>query len=246
MRFHYDLTQAEEIYRDVPVYDAASMENGELVMLGTTADDSNADQGVSFITAYTGGAAEAVDALGTICEDFSTAADIDNTPVQDCKYLKCIVNPFAVYLAEYSQGTSDDVAVTTGSTGTTLTIGSLEDNWDAGWVYLIASSGSLRQNVACASGSLTMDSALTVTTSSRIIKIRPVNSRLTNLNTAATMLTSAAAVPDGISLHVVKNWMTHDGQILLPLRYANRGTDGLTNVKLYSDLAMLDHVYNNA
>lgn len=252
MEFLYDLAGGMPVVRDVPVYDAAAMANGELVMLGTTDPDSNADQGVAFITAYTGSNAEAIDALGPICEDFSTAGTIDNTPAEGSLYLKCIINPLQVMRCEYSQGTSDDIAVTTGGSSTTVTTTSLEDDIDAGWLFFQGASGGdainkLRFITASASGSCTVDSAITTTTNDTYIKILPQNHRATALNAAATMLTSAAAAGSGVALHVVDNEINSDGHSFQLLRKSSHeGLDGLSNTRIFAHLVMLDHVYNNA
>ncbi len=244
----YDLITGGDkcIYRDVPVYDSASMANGELIMLGTTDPDSNADQGVAFITAYTGANTEAIDALGIVCESYSTAATIDNKPAEGSLYLKAIVNPFMIYRAEYSQGTT--VTVTTGGSSTTVTVSSLEDDIDAGWLYFVGASGGsainkLRFLTAAASGSCTVDSAITTTTSDTFIKILPVNHRLTALTTDGINLKSQAAAGAGVSLHIIENYMVADGHSLSSLR-GIVGYNGLLNAKFYANIAMLDHVYN--
>jgi len=249
MRFHYDLSGAEPIVRDVPVYDAADMANGELVMLGASDPDSAADMGVAFVTAYASASAtEAVDALGIINEDFATAATIDNTPVQGSKYLKAIINPFAVYLAEYSQHADDDVAVTTGGVSTTVTVTNLEDDIDAGWLYFCLASGgaqgALRLITAAATGSCTIDSALTTTTSDAFVKILPVNHRLTSLNASAKALLSKAAAGSGTMIHILENYIEANGIPFKALRYADKGKNGLTGVRVYADIKLIDHVYN--
>ena len=93
-----------------------------------------------------------------------------------------------------------------------------------------------------------MDSALPSTdTGSTLIKVLPVNHRLTELNTAATKLLTGANAPSGVSLHVIENWITSDAHGLEPLRASKHdGLNSLSNVRLSSDLVMLDHVYNNA
>jgi len=129
MRFHYDFCNAEPIIRDVNVYDATGLVEGELLMLGNTSKDGGADDdGTAFQTAYEGGATDAVDALG-ICLETISCTVAPGSATEAGSYAKCQINPFAVYLAEYSQAAADDVAITTAWTGTTLTIGSLEDNW---------------------------------------------------------------------------------------------------------------------
>jgi hypothetical protein len=253
MQFHYDLTGAEPIVRDVPVYDAsttASFTKGEMLMLGTTEPDADADQNISFVTGYIASAAQCVDALGTILETVANAAALYNGASP--KYAKAIINPFAIYLCEYSQAASDDEAVTTGGVSTTVTIASFEDDTEGGWLYFplaaAGAKGKLRYvSENNGSGALTVDSAITTTTDDTVIKILPVNHRLTNLTADATKLLTQAAVGDNVSLHVLENYIESDGHGLQALKPAlHKGLNGLSNAKFYADIAMLDHVYNNA
>jgi hypothetical protein len=253
MQFHYDLTGAEPIVRDVPVYDAsttASFVKGELLMLGATDPDSDADQGISFITAYVSASAnEGVDALGTILETVANAAALYNGAAP--AYAKAIINPFAVYLCEYSQAAADDTAITTGGVSTSLTITSIEDDIEGGWAYFPlaagAAKGKLRFITEATTNTLTVDSAITTTTADTIIKILPVNHRLTSLNAGATALLTKAAAGSTVTFHIAENYIQSDGHGLQPLRpTTHAGLNSLTNARFYADLVMLDHVYNNA
>jgi len=147
MIWSYDLTGAEPIIKDEPIYDGAAIAKGELLMKGTTDPDSNADQGMAFVTAYsTTDANSAIDALGICLEDKDTDSDISIDAVYatgsdgPC-YGKCIINPFAVYRAEHSLAAADDAAITSTS-GTTVTVGSLSDDIDGCYVYFpLSASG---------------------------------------------------------------------------------------------------------
>lgn len=254
MRYHYSLIPEDEpIIRDMPVYDAALLVNGELLMLGTTDPDAGADQNIAFVTAVTASAAEAVDALGILIDSKYAATAPSNVPATASlgpNYGKCIINPFAVYLAEYDQ--TDAVTITSTST-TTLTVGSLEDDIDGGFAYFVGTlSGvakSLRHINTAAAGSCVMDSALTTTGAGTdtIIKILPPNHRLTGLNAEATGLTTTAAAGSGVSLHIADNYIQSDSTSIQPLRKAShKGLNSLQNAKFFADVVMLDHVYNNA
>ncbi|MBW2086662.1 MAG: hypothetical protein JRI54_11645 [Deltaproteobacteria bacterium] len=251
MRFSYDLAGAEPIIRDVPLYDASGIANGELVMLGNTDPDSNADHGVAFQTAYESSqAASAVDALG-VCQEDITCTTLPDVATEAASYGKVIVNPFAVYLAEYSQAAADDVALTQAWSTTTLTLTSLEDDIDCGWVLGSSESatsgfaGQLRWISASASGSCTLSTAPTTagTTNDMIVKILPVNHRLTSLNAGATGLLSQAAAGACVSLHIVENFIEADGLSFSPLRRYNHDGLDLTNARAYAAIVMLDHVY---
>ena len=269
-KFHYDLTGAEIIYRDVPMYDAALIDQGEFIMLGSTVDTDN-----QFITGYTGSSAEMVDGLGISNERLTTTSYADYgdhvttaattttraissiaaTPATGNRYGKAIINPFAVYLTEYSQGASDDISLTSAWSTTTLTLTSLEaDVAAAGWILGGSASvtagfaGQLRY-VASSSGdgSCVVLTAPTVagTTSDSVIKILPIHSRLTNLTSDSLKLTSTSAIPSGVSLTILENYVTTDAKPLEPLR--QQAHDGLSlsgNPKVYADVLIHDHVYN--
>ena len=260
-RWHYDLSGAEPIERNVLVYDAALIDVGEFVMLGTTDPDSNADHGVSFITCTTGSSAEMTDGLGislmkrntsgpdpAIVGDTESVADLPDTATPP--FNKCIINPFAVYLAEYDQ--ADTMAVASSST-TTITVTSLEDDIDTGWIFMVTAAVSgndanLRQLTASASGSATMDAALTGgnETSGTAIKILPTHHRTTDLNAAGTALGTNAAIGSGVSLGVLENYVIDDGLSFQPLRNSkHRGLDLTGNARFFADVALLDSIYNN-
>lgn len=251
MRWAYDLAGGIVVQRDMPVYDTGDLDAGELLMRSTTAGTQNS----VFITAQTGSSAEAVDALGICLENQGSTGDPVTTAPSTLaaggfNYLRCIVNPFAVYRCLYSTLAADDVAVTSASTGTTLTITSLQDDIDGGWVYFPLASGGaagiLRFLTASAAGSATLDSAATVTTADTIIKILPTFHRLTALKSGSIVLTSQAAAGSGTSLQVVENWIQSPGYGFVPLRYADHKAVniGTTGVNFYADLHMLDHVFN--
>lgn len=272
MKFHYDLTGAEPIVRDVPVYDAATLARGELVML-----DPAAATDCQFITAYTGANTEAVDAIGVMQETLTTtskanpgdavttAGTVD--PPQDAissiaagvaagsRYGKVIINPFAVYLAEYSQAAADDVAFTQAWNSTTLTCTSLEDNIDGGYVFVSAASanasakGQLRYLTASAAGSATTDSAPAVatTTNDTFIKVLPANHRLTALSADGIKLKSQAAAGSGVSLTILENYIGGSEQALEPLRaQRHKGGNFTSHAKLFADVLLTDHIYNPA
>jgi len=253
MDFKYDLVTGsnDPVVRDVPMYDATLLALGELLMLGNTAPDSAADHGVAFQTAYESSqSTSAIDALG-ICMEAETPTTVPGDG--QIEYYKAVINPFAIYYAEYSQGTSDDVAITTGSTSTTVTIGSLEDDIDCGWLYFPLASGGaqykLRYISASASGSCTISQAITVTTSDTCIKVLPPNHRLVSLTTDAKKLLSQAAAGDCVAIHVMKNWIMSAKYAPLEMNKAYTRLQGDTDAqpsdtKIYAEIALLDHVYN--
>lgn len=261
MRYHYNLNSPDDepIVRDMPIYDAALLANGELLMKGTTDPDSGADQGIALVTAVTGSSAEAVNCVGILQDSrwnpnvqgiYSqnvAPANVPATATNGPFYGKVIINPSAVYLAEYDQ--ADAIAITSTST-TTLTVGSLQDDIDGSFVYFVGThtgvTGSLRALTASASGSATMDSALLTTGvgSDTIIRtLRPL-SATTNLNAAATGLTTTAAINSGVSLRVVENYMQADNHPFEPLRKAtHKGLNSLQKTKLFADVVSINHLF---
>lgn len=247
-RFLNDFSGACEIQRDVPVYDASTTAGfvaGEFIMLGNTSPNGGAaDDGVAFQTGYEGTQSQQmVDGLGILME---AVADGTNAAGVSFAYAKAIINPFAVYLAEYDQDSA--IAFTTSTTTITLT-GALEDNIDSGWIYVVSSAVTnaydLRQLTASASSSATMDSALTATeTGGTCIKVLPVNHRLINLTTGATKILMQAAAGAGISLHIVENYVSSNGRPIQPLRpKTHRATKLDSGAKLYAAVCLLDHIY---
>ena len=167
-KWSYDITGAEIILRDVPVYDAATIVDGEFIMLGTADPDAATDCGISFVTGYNATPAnQCIDALGICKETVTTAsspsvATAYSAATGPC-YAKAIINPFAVYSVEQSLAAADDVAITS-TAAATLTVAGLQDDIDGCFVYFPISAtgvkGSLRLLTAAAAGSATMDSAL--------------------------------------------------------------------------------------
>lgn len=246
MRFSRCRNGAYPVVMDVPVYDASSLVAGELIMRGAHGGPTNS----YFITAYTGSAAEGVASLGVLQEG-STA--VTGNAASGFNYLKCIINDDALYLAEYLQTSGNVIDVTSASTGTTLTTTNLEDDIDGGWVYFTekvtsgaTGAGNLRYLTASAAGSATMDSAVTIDTTSDFIKILPANHRKTAIDTAALGMKSQAAAGSGISLHVIENYISKAG-LIQALRYAShKATSGLDKdtTKFFAEISILDHALN--
>lgn len=262
MKYAYDLTGAEVIIKDMAVYDATALEYGELLMLGTTDPDSATDEGQSLVTAYSATAANsAVDAVGILNE--STYGTGGTAPTRAAStttgpyYGKVIINPFAVYAVEQNIGTSYDVAITSTST-TTLTVSSLQDDIDGCWAYfpLTASGvkGSLRYITAAASGSCTMDSALTTTgnSSDTVVLIAPPPFYSFNLTADALQVASGdcqATVKGATNLRIVQTYIDkgEGEEIMRPnLHYALNNLHncrGGAGPRFFYHIMMKDHLY---
>jgi hypothetical protein len=272
-KFHYDLTGAEPIIRDIPIYDAADIAKGEFVMM----DAASASTQPGFVTGYvSASAAEMVDGLGIMNETITTTSEagigdyistaattatkaissIASTVANGSRYGKAIINPFAIYLTEYSQAAADDFALSQAMSTTTWTMTSIEqDQCASAWVYGSHASatsgfeGQLRRITSSGGdGSCVLHNAMTVAggTSDTVIMTTPINNRLTNLDTTGTMLKSTAAVHTGVSLTVIENYIGGKYFALQPLRRQLHDNQdlGVYGAKLYADILIHDHIYN--
>lgn len=246
---------------NVPVYDAANLVNGELLMRHASWGSANK----YYITAYTGANTEAEDTIGITqasadnCTAFKENSKLFNLgsdtlpdagPDTGGNFMPVIVNPDATYFAFYDQ---TDAINQTGavSASTAWAITSLEDNIDAGWLFTTDQAdsaatyvGVLRYGTASASGTLTADSALTVDTSSDVVKVLPIGHRLVGLNAESTGLTTTAAAASTIYLEVAENWMRNDGAPTHPMRYwEDKGLDDLTGLVVEAELIQLKHAW---
>jgi hypothetical protein len=261
-KLHYDITGAEAIIRDVPMYDAATIALGEFVMLGTTDPDSGNDESISFVTAYNATAAnQAIDALGISLETLTTSSSpsiaSDYSTTTGPAYGKAIINPGAVYLVEHSTAAADDVAITSTSS-TTLTVASLQDDIDGTWAYFPTSAtgvkGSLRLITASASGSCTMDSALTAngTAADTVVLIAPPNVYSFPLTAAGLTVASGncqATYKAATNLRILLPYIDKDGGLEVLKPAIHNGLNNLDLVKggngpkFYYDVMLKDHVF---
>lgn len=242
MRFFRRIGGGEPFIMDVPVFDATDLVAGEMVMLS---DQAGADGHAMIASLGLTG-----EQVGVLQETVTTTADAST----GYAYAKCIINPDATYLALISQATGDIITANiSASTGTTLTITSLEDDIDAGWVYVTdnlganTGAGQLRYLNASAAGSCTLDSAATIGTDSDIIKIPPTWHKLIDANDPFTHMESAAAAGAAVRVTNIENYAEKAGRFkgLEPLRRSrHRGLNNLNergNARFYCELAMNEH-----
>ena len=160
MKWAYDLTGAEIIIKDVPVYDSATIAYGEMVQLGTTNFTAGGSGKMSYVTAgpATSGASTVADGLGVSVEtkttDSSPSIDVAMNTTADICTAKVIVNPFAVYRAQIEAGSTANtgaLAIASCSAGTasatsalTITGGftsTAAGNFQGQWVIFTATAG---------------------------------------------------------------------------------------------------------
>jgi hypothetical protein len=130
MQWHYDVTGAEPILRDLRVYNVGALSKGAAMMYGPVATAENG--GVAIITDI----AQCENIIGVLNEDMTAAECLSVVATGVDKYGKIIINPFAVYLAKYSQLAADDVPCTAAdATGKTVTVTQVA-NHERAWAYI--------------------------------------------------------------------------------------------------------------
>jgi len=273
MRWTSDLTGAEPIVRDMPVYDGSDLRNGELLMKGTTTDGT-VDGAVSLITAYNATpGSSAIDTVGILQESTYESSGTEPSRTwantSGVYYGKVIINPFAVYRAEILQDTGNDVAVESSSTTVNIyeTIATADEAIGC-YIYFTHSSAS-----AAIEGSLRMITdnettyavvpalKATPTTSDLYIIIQPPHQYPLNLDTNAVGISSLETLTDvmtnadsggATNLRIVETWIESPSVGMCPLRgYKDADSaavwatmDGLdSSTKFYHDIIMKDHLF---
>lgn len=136
MKFHYDVTGAEPIVRDVRIYSTSALTRGTVMAHGAVATAEN--QGAAIKASAT----TLSNVMGVLNEDVAAADALSVVAVGTDKYAKLIINPFAVWLARYSQLAADDVPITTAANdGKSVTITQVTDH-ERGWVYITDVGGT--------------------------------------------------------------------------------------------------------
>lgn len=268
MRWTYDLTGAEPIIRDEPVYDGTSISNGSLMILGVSTN-SGLDMGIALVRNTLTGSGAAVDAVGILQEStFEVTAPSTTYATSTGPYLgKVIINPFAVYRAEYYTGTSDDVAVESGSSSGSIleTLSATGANTlDGYWMYFTHNSttssvkGALRMITANDTLGVTITAlATTPATTDLYIFISPPHAYASSISTDSKGLSSAVTMDQSencTNIRVAQSWIESASLGFIPLNgYKDRdrqlllgALDGLdANTKFYSDLVLKDHLYGS-
>ncbi len=181
-------------YGLIPIYaNSVDVPNGAMVKVGVTADT---DLGAAVLAS---GSSDIPGILGVMEETLDYSVDgqtlQNGTSFVRKKVGLAFNNP--VFELEFSQATADSIVAS--SSGATLTVGSLEDNIDASFVYVAAGAGrgQLQYLAASASGSATLKAAFGTAldgSTSRIIKILRRFHALVSLTSDGTKLSSQAAV----------------------------------------------------
>ena len=136
LKYHYDVTGAEIILRDIRIYNSGALLAGTAMASGPVATAENC------------GAAIVADSdvlsniIGVLNEDVTAANALSVVATGVDFYAKLIINPFAVYLGKYSEHADDDSANTSASsTGKVLTATMVTDH-ERGWAYITDTGSS--------------------------------------------------------------------------------------------------------
>ena len=232
---------------NIPVYDTGVMYKGQLVMRHANFHDQEYKQ---YINAYVStSATEAEDTIGILqansadayaskenakLYNFSSTLCNSRVATTGFNWLPAIVNPDATYFAYYDQ-TLAKSCTTAVAASTTWVITLLEDDIEGAWLYTTEGTdsaatykGKLRYLTVSSSGTTTIDSAVTVDTSTDFIKLLPIGHRFCPLNVTATGMNTIIAVATTVFLEVIENWGRWESAPTHALRYWNdKGLEGL-------------------
>lgn len=240
MQFSYDLYGGPAQIKSVQLY-GSTLTKGALVCAG-----------LSTGTNFGGGVvapAGLLNAIGVVESKISSAdtASVQSTGVVLLK--KVIVNPYAVYRAEYSQATADTFTGTMTSAGTAITCASLED-LTGGFIYNVT-TGDL-EYISAGSGLTTLTAFATpITAAHYVLKIhRNMGAAATNfvdLNTAATMIGGTGQAQAAAGTGVVCVWDTYIQADTVPLQKLrpdlHSGLNLLNkNPRFFADLSFPRHI----
>ena len=145
MKWHYDLTGAEPILRDMPVYATSDILKGSaLSRKGAISTEQNhssfqlADPGVlDEVVGITNELYDYSAHLSGINKNEANGVTAIATGVQN--YVKCIINPMVAWMTEWSQhADNDSVNTAADTTGKTITgtFSSPGDDRGGDWVYI--------------------------------------------------------------------------------------------------------------
>ena len=242
MRWHYNLGgNPATLVRDMVVYNGTSLTGGAPV---------TAIAGANQACLQTPSGATIPDFVGVLAN--TPASSISAVSSGTLKFGKVILNPDAVYIAEYDSAAANDVDVVS-STSSATTLGTCDDNLDGGWLYLNSGTG-VGQLVFIGSASttvMTLDTtsayATTPDSTTDVILIRPPFAKNKDLDSTYTLL--ANDEDETGKIIVLENYIEAATVAMEPLRpRQHHGLTGLNNagVRFYSDIIFEDNVLRTA
>ena len=243
MQFFKDLVQAEPVYRDFPVKTSISLTNGGAMQLITTESlsyvDLQATTWINTVGVYMG--ATRTSGAGTIA-----LGTIDTA--------KILVNPFAVYLAEYDL--SSTITATNFASGVvTATCEGQAGDWLLNYTSTQAAHGTLlyiasHSTTASMTAVTTSGHPATIGTTDKWVHIHSqLKGQLggqyqrVDLNTAGTKIKTAGSYT-GKGIKVLDNHIrSQKSSSLQPLRYASHNNTQDASYKPFAEIHFADNVW---
>lgn len=241
MRWAYNLHGSSDgpLIRDFAVTDAGNIVDGEALAFAAEPNGtllaSSGPLGANFV----GMSTETIDA--------STTALTTGTLV----FAKVVIEPLAVYSADYDLAEANDIDVSSATT-TAVTIGTADDNLDGSWIYVNSGTGAgqLAFVGAATTTVLTLDTTTAFSTApdatSDIVLVRkrglPTGGK--DLNAAGTLL--ATDEDETGAYAVIQNYIETSTISRHPLEpRTDHLRTGLSNSDLIlsSDIYPLDHAF---
>ena len=231
MKFRYDLGGGQTTVQNIMVHTGGS----NALKVGAAVGIASAAPWATVIAGNT-----LADVVGVLQDGVPATPDSANGTVN--LRAKAIVNPLAVFLAEYGQTT---VLTATSSSGTTVTVPSLVTVVGQ-WIYVTAGTG-VGQLILVATGgtgsftaSVAPSPALDNT--SKLIVIQQVGSEINGLTADGTQLLTTAAAPSGV-MRTIQNFIVAPsmGEVALDPVLHNGIT--VPSAKLFAEVLFLDHAY---
>jgi hypothetical protein len=138
LRWHYDVTGAEPIIRDVLINNAgAIMYPGTCVGMLVQTTEENCGAASLIVPATLSNVMGVLQELVPVANRSYVATGVEH-------YAKVIINPFAVWLGRYSTEAADDTANTVASaTGVVLTEANSIADHERGWAYVTDTGSSV-------------------------------------------------------------------------------------------------------
>lgn len=238
MAYHYRHQSSETVL--LPLYAAAAaISEGQIIQFGTTADQ---DKGVYMVIAGAGSAVP-LDVVGIVSNNRTAAdrtdADPDGGASATFGTLEpvALVKPGDLVCIEYADTSQIDVA---SYSAPTVTITSLQDAFDGGWVYVAqdvsteTGIGQLGYCEASAAGSVGLRDNFTTAldSTSDVVMILPIGSLVVASSAGGIRLNTYAASTNYVTkFAVIKNEFTYLGkngwELMQPQLHSNLQLNGL-------------------
>src|SRR3990167_5793396 len=270
MNWQFDLSGGEPIVRDLALSSASDILEGAAVSrdgaISTALNNFGVVNSDATVSDVVGVAAEFYDFSAHISNNGTNAATAAGTGITN--YMKVIINPLAIWLAEWSQDAADDsvntVADTTGKT-ITGTFTSPGDDVEGCWVYITnvgsttggqgnlfqIGAASTTEWTACTSFDDNLAGNLTTDTYIKIMApyFATVAGGSINLSTTTAILGTHLLGNDLVgddtgAIMSIQNWISDRNTGLQPLRvekHSGKTFDAAT-CKLFSSIQLLDHL----